>query len=188
MSTIINILKSLYLKFLIYRSDAYSVCEVYRKYYGVRIGSNSRFTGKRIYFGSEPYLIEIGDNVTITSGVKFQTHDGGVALFRNEIQGLNVFGNIKIGNNVFIGEDAMIMYGVTIGDNVVIGARSVVTKSVPANTVVAGVPARVIKTLEEYKKDSIKKGVIIISKDPIKRKEEIISKLKELGGEIKKEV
>lgn len=184
----INVLKSIYLKFLIYRSDAYSVCEVYRKYYGIKIGSNSRFTGKKISFGSEPYLIEIGNNVTITSGVKFQTHDGGVALFRNETPGLNVFGYIHIGNNVFIGEDAMIMYGVTIGDNVVIGARSVVTKSIPSNTVVAGVPARIIKSLEEYKESAISKGVVIKSRESLARKSEIIAKLKELGGDVKQKV
>lgn len=170
-------LKRILFKILVYKSNAYNVHKVFTKYLGVSIGKNSRFTGKKISFGSEPYLITIGDNVTITPGVKFQTHDGGVALFRKEYPGLNVFGKITIGNNVFIGEDAMIMYGVTVGDNVVIGARSVVTKDVPSNTVVAGVPARMIKTLEEYKVSSIKKGIQVISKNEIKRRSEIISKL-----------
>ena len=90
---------------------------------------------------------------------------------------MNVFGKIKIGNNVFIGEDAMIMYGVTIGNNVVIGARSLVTKDIPDNCVAAGTPARIIKTLEEYKISSLKKSIQIFEQDIELRKKEIISKL-----------
>jgi acetyltransferase-like isoleucine patch superfamily enzyme len=174
---LIRIIKSIFVKFLIYRANAYNVHKVFEKYYGVKIGANSRFTGKKISFGSEPYLIEIGNNVTITPGVKFQTHDGGVALFRKEYPGLNVFGRIKIGNNVFIGEDVMIMYGVTIGDNVVIGARSVVTKDIPSNSLAVGIPARVIKTLDEYMKSSLKKGITVQSSEIKERELEIISKL-----------
>jgi acetyltransferase-like isoleucine patch superfamily enzyme len=169
--------KKWFFKFLVYKSDAFNVHKVFTKYLGVKIGNNSRFTGKKISFGSEPYLISIGDNVTITPGVKFQTHDGGVALFRKEFPGLNVYGKITIGNNVFIGEDAMVMYGVTIGDNVVIGARSVVTKDIPANSVAAGVPAKVIKSLDEYKKSSLLKGIqVVASKEP-ERSDEILKKL-----------
>jgi len=56
---------------------------------------------------------------------------------------------VMIGRNVWIGTAAIILRGVTIGDNAVVAAGSVVTKSVPANTVVAGNPAKIIKTLEE---------------------------------------
>lgn len=167
-------------KWRIYRSGAFEVGKWFSHYYGVKIGERVRFTGKNISFGSEPFLIEIGDNVTITPGVKFQTHDGGVALFRNEIPGINVFGRIKIGNNVFIGEDAMIMYGVTIGDNVVIGARSLVTRDIPNDSVAVGVPARVIKSLAEYKESSTKKGVQIICSEEGARRKEIEEKLEKL--------
>lgn len=84
-------------------------------------------------WGSEPYLIEIGNNVTITRGVCFVNHDGGAALFRKEHPGLNVFGKIKIVSNVFIGIISIILPGVTIGDNVVIGSGSIVNKNVPDN-------------------------------------------------------
>lgn len=57
-------------------------------------------------------------------------------------------GEVVIGNNVWIGDKATILPGVTIGDNVIIGANSVVTKSIPSNTLVAGVPARIIKQLD----------------------------------------
>lgn len=151
---------------------------LYRKYLGVSIGKNIRFTGKPSW-GSEPYLVEIGDNVTITQNVSFQTHDGGVGIFRKEFPGINVFGKIKVGNNVFIGADSMIMYGVTIGDNVVIGARSVVTRDIPSNSLVVGSPARVIKTINEYKASSLKKAIYIKSSDYELRKIEIMKQLNE---------
>ena len=59
-------------------------------------------------------------------------------------------GKVKIGNNVFIGMQATILKGVTIGNNVIIGANSLVNKNVPDNTVVAGNPAKVIMTIDEY--------------------------------------
>jgi len=172
-----NIIKVLFIKIMILKANAFTLYKIYAKYYGVTFGKNVRITGKHISFGGEPYLVEIGDNVTITPGVKFQTHDGGVGLFRKEYPGINVIEKIKVGNNVFIGEDVMIMYGVTIGDNVVIGARSLVTKNIPSNSVAVGTPARVIKTFDEYKANSLKKAIFIHETNSTKRKFEIISKL-----------
>lgn len=118
---------------------------------GVKVGENCRFLETRLgTFGSEPYLISLGNHVTITSRVQFVTHDGGVWVFREEHPDIDVFGPIVVGNNVFIGIGALIMPNVTIGDNVVIAAGAVVTRDIPANTVVAGVPARIIKTLDDY--------------------------------------
>jgi acetyltransferase-like isoleucine patch superfamily enzyme len=141
-------------------SDGYKKAELYKRHLKINMGNNVRITGK-VSFGSEPYLIKIGDNVTITPNVMFITHDGGVAVFRDEYPGLNVYGKIEIGSNVFIGAGAIILPDVVIGDNVVIGAGSLVNKNVPANVVVAGVPAKVIRTLDEYKQLSLKKGLIV---------------------------
>jgi acetyltransferase-like isoleucine patch superfamily enzyme len=118
---------------------------------GLVLGRDVRVIGKPD-FGSEPYLIEIGDHVTISSHVTFVTHDGGTWVFRHrpEYAGLQRFARIKVGNNCFIGARAVILPAVRIGDNCVVGAGSVVTRSVPDNTVVAGAPARVICTYEEY--------------------------------------
>jgi acetyltransferase-like isoleucine patch superfamily enzyme len=111
----------------------------------------------RIYsrlFGSEPYLIEIGNHVHIGENVQLITHDGGVWVLRDmlERQELDSFGKIVIKDNVFIGNNTIILPGVVIGENVVIGAGSVVTKDVPHNTVVGGVPAKTIKSIELYAK------------------------------------
>ena len=65
---------------------------------------------------------------------------------------------IKVGNNVYLGYEAVVLPGVTIGNNVVIGARLVVTKNVPSNSVAVGIIARVIKTIEEYKKKTLSEG------------------------------
>ena len=97
-------------------------------------------------FGSEPYLIEIGNHVTITSGVSFINHDGGTFVFRDQERYREVikYGRITIHDNCFIGFGAIIMPGVEIGPNSVIAAGSVVTKSVPPNSVFGGVPAKII--------------------------------------------
>lgn len=84
--------------------------------------------------------------------MKFITHDGGTLLYRNQIPDLEITKPIIVGNNVYIGLDVIILPGVSIGNNVVIGAGAVVTKNIPDNSVVAGVPAKVIKTADEYLK------------------------------------
>ncbi|MBW8191631.1 acyltransferase [Neiella marina] len=116
---------------------------------GVRIGKGCRFVGCND-FGSEPYLIELGDHVSLTN-VTFINHDGGVWVFRKAEPDIDVVRPIKVGCNVFIGHGVVMMPGVTVGDNVVIGAYSVVTKNIPSNTVVAGVPARFIKSIDDYR-------------------------------------
>jgi len=151
--------------------------QIYRKYYGVKIGNNVRFTGKPVW-GTESFLIEVGDDVTITQDVTFITHDGGVGIFRREIQGINVFGKIIIGNNVFIGARTIFMPGIRVGNNVVIAAGSIVTKDIPDNCVVAGVPAKVIKSIDEYKKNVLLKAIYVFGKTPEVRKREILSKLR----------
>ena len=132
----------------------------YFKKGGGRIGKNCEIFSD-VFFGSEPYLIEIGDNVRITYGVKFATHDGGVWTLRKMglLENADVFGRIRIGNNCNIGWNAIILPGVTIGDNCVIGAGAVVTKDIPDNSVAAGCPAKVIESLDEYRDKVMEKYV-----------------------------
>lgn len=98
-------------------------------------------------------MITIGNHVRITKGVKFITHDGGLWVPRElgmVDKYADKFGRIKIGDNTNIGWNAIIMPGVEIGRNCIVGCGAVVTKNVPENSVVAGVPARVIETVQQY--------------------------------------
>ena len=126
---------------------------------GVRVGCDCRIYD--CHFGSEPYLITIGDHVTITAGVQFCTHDGGVWVFRKEYPDIDVFAPIRVGNNVFIGAYSILLPGAVVGDNCVIGAGSVVAGEIPANCVAAGAPARVVRSLEEYRSRSLARAVHI---------------------------
>ncbi len=119
---------------------------------GVQVGEGCRLLGANPgMFGTEPYLVKLGNNVETTAGVRFITHDGAVWVFRREDPEIDIFGAITVGNNVFIGVNATILPGVTIGDNCIIATGAVVTKDVPSGSVAAGVPAHVIKTVDEYR-------------------------------------
>ena len=109
-------------------------------------------------FGSEPYLITLEDNVRVSFGVAFVTHDGGTWSFRDIPKYSNVikYGKIHIGERSFIGCNSTIMPGVTIGKRCVIAAGSVVTKDIPDGMVVAGVPAKVIMTTIDYAEKCLK--------------------------------
>jgi UDP-3-O-[3-hydroxymyristoyl] glucosamine N-acyltransferase len=118
---------------------------------GVRMGSGCEFFGTTAAtWGGEPYLITLGNRVMITAGVRFITHDGTVLLFRDRYPTLDLVGPIRLGDNVFVGMNSIILHGVTIGSNCVIGAGSVVNRDIPSGQVAAGVPARVICTLDEW--------------------------------------
>ena len=119
---------------------------------GLCIGKNCKIASSAD-FGSEPYLITLGNDVRITNKVKFITHDGAASNVIKNVYGLSdveLFKKIKVGNNVFIGNNATIMPGVIIGDNVIIGYGAIVTKNIPSNEVWAGVPAKKICTIDEY--------------------------------------
>ena len=109
-------------------------------------------------FGSEPYLVEIGNHVRLNKGVTIVTHDGGVWVLRKmkeECKDIDLFRPVHIGNNVHIGHNSIIMPGVHIGDNCIIGCAAVVTHDIPDNSVAVGVPARVIETIEQYEQKHI---------------------------------
>ena len=98
------------------------------------------------------WLIEIGNNVTLSIRVTLMAHD---ASSKNTT-GYTRIGKIKIEDNVFIGANSTILPNVTIGKNSIIGANSVITKDVAPNSVVAGNPARLISTIEDFKEKNTK--------------------------------
>lgn len=104
----------------------------------------------KVAWGTEPWIITLGNNVHITDGVKFITHDGGTLLYRHLVPDLEITKPITVGDNVYIGNNVIILPGVRIGSNVVIGAGAIVSRDIPDNSVAVGVPARVIKTADEY--------------------------------------
>lgn len=131
----------------------------YAKYIGVKVGKGCLISTKK--FSSEPYLIEIGDYVRIANDVKFFTH-GGVwsQSYKFPIGALEHFGKIKIGNYTYIGDSCLIMPGVTIGNDVIVGAGTVVSKSIPDGLMVAGNPMKVIGRTEDFVKRTIKNNVM----------------------------
>lgn len=104
---------------------------------------------------AEPFLVSIGNNVAIAAGVRLVTHSVAHVIYNYE-ENTNKYicrhDKVEIGNNVYIGADAIINMGVTIGDNVIVAAGSIVTHDIPSGSVVAGVPAKIIGNYEESKR------------------------------------
>ncbi|MBQ3070256.1 MAG: acyltransferase [Tidjanibacter sp.] len=124
----------------------------YARYIGVTIGENCKLIDNPDW-GSEPYLITVGNHVYFSSKCSLVTHDGSTWCFRDEPEYKHVlrYGAIEIKDNCFIGMGVTILPNVTIGPNSIVGAGSLVTKDVQPNSVYAGVPAKFICTMDEYK-------------------------------------
>lgn len=109
--------------------------------------------------GSEPYLVTIGNYVRINAGVQIVTHDGGLWVVRridDKYCDVDIFKRVEIGDNVHIGTNVIILPGVRIGNNCIIGVGAVVTKDIPDNSVAVGIPARIIETIDDYIKKNEK--------------------------------
>ncbi len=113
---------------------------------GMKVGSNFKRQEGVILDPSHCWLIDIGNDVTLAPRVHILAHDAST----KEFLGYTKIGRVNIGNKVFVGASTVVLPGVTIGENVIIGANSTVTKDIPANSVAVGSPARVICSLDEY--------------------------------------
>lgn len=140
-----------------WKLDANAFCEHYRKM-GIKIGKNTIVYFGRYPFTQRPYLdfsrpslLEIGDNVVLHEGLRIFTHDFVSRLFINKYDELlPSSGRVVIGDNVCFGVNCTVLKGVTIGEYSYIGAGSVVNKNIPPYSIAAGVPCRVLCTLDQY--------------------------------------
>ncbi len=159
----LNKLKRLWIKKVKFRGDNIA----YARHLGVKIGKNCRvLDDPDVVFGSEPFLVTLGDRVSVAADVVFFNHDGGVWVYREQEPDADIFMPIKVGNNVFLGVRCMIMPGVTIGNNVIVAAGSLVTQDVPDNAVVGGMPARIIANIDELRPNKTKAFFRIRSQSP----------------------
>ena len=115
------------------------------------IGKNSIWRDRLVPLYAE--RVFLGDNMRCGSKVFFITHDVIHSMLNNrpgnDFEFKEKIGDIRIGDNVFVGSNTTILYDVTIGSNVIIGAGSLVNKDIPSNSVVAGVPAKYICSFDE---------------------------------------
>lgn len=113
--------------------------------HGLKIGKNVNidFNGIDSLY---PWLIEIGNNIQFAPGVTILAHDASTQIPLGKAK----IGKVKIGDCVFIGINSTVLCNTTIGDNVIIGAGSIVTSDIPSNSVYAGNPAKFICTFDEY--------------------------------------
>ena len=122
--------------------------------------------GEKCYYHTrdipaEPYLVKLHNDVRIAAGVRLITHDITSYMINNipeyaEFGKAHYYmGTIEICDHVMIGANSLILPNAKIGPNVVIGAGSIVTKDIPPNSVVAGVPARVICSFDDFAKKRI---------------------------------
>ncbi len=113
---------------------------------GLKIGKDFKRLGGVIIDPSHCYHITIGDNVTLAPRVHILAHDASTYVFFGKTRAANV----TIGNNVFVGASSIILPGVHIGNRVIIGAGSIVKHDIPDNSVAVGNPAKVVCSVDDY--------------------------------------
>ncbi len=158
---------------------------------GLKLGKNVEIVPGAYLDPSQPYLISIGDNAAICQGVRILSHDATMEKYTGNYTRIE---RTIIGDNVFIGENAIILPGVNIGSNVLVAAGSVVNKDIPDNSCVAGVPARFFgkwdAMIEGHKKAIEERPIFqfeeIFLKENEQSRREVVNKLIDGPGYIKR--
>lgn len=145
--------------YLLFNLDHKLYMDIYIKFLkriGVVVNGKPNYINFNVKFDStDNYsLIELNDHCVVTGNSLILTHDYSIShMFIGSLKRdphMKRKGKVIIGENAFVGANCIILPGCNIGKNSVVGAGSVVTKDVPDNTIVAGNPARKVKTIEEY--------------------------------------
>lgn len=149
MQTLMNSIRDLKKKWRSYKNARF-IRKLRNK--GIKIGSRTQINlHNTIIDTTRPSLVTIGNDCYFNSGFTLFTHDFVAGVMRNVYKDfINSSGRVSIGNNVRTGVNVTILKGVTIGDNCFIAANSLVTKSMPSNSIIAGSPAKVICSLDSY--------------------------------------
>lgn len=120
----------------------------------IQINGKPRFVAKSVQFDDFD-LIELGDRLVVSSNVTFLTHDYSfttalISIEEKPETDIGILGKISVGDNVFIGMNVLLLPGTKIGDNVIIGAGSVVRGTIPNNCIATGNPAKVVKDIKKH--------------------------------------
>ena len=182
-------MKDNFLKRLLYRlRGEYTTEQLIKR--GMRVGNNFLRLNGVILDPDHCWHIEIGDNVTLAPRVHILCHDASTKLFLDYTK----IGNVKIGDDVFIGAESVVLPGVCIGNRVIIGANSTVTHNIPDNVVAAGSPAKIICTVDDYLKKEEKRmesapcfgeEYTLRGSVSIQKRTEMVKKLKDTIGYVK---
>lgn len=118
----------------------------YFKKRGMKIGKNFNRQSSTRLDPSHCWLISIGDDVTLSNKVQILAHDDTTRIYT----GYGRVAPVKIGSRVFVGANSTILMNTNIGDDVIVAAGSLVTGDVPSDSIVAGVPAKVIGKTSDF--------------------------------------
>lgn len=149
----VQIIKRFLLKLKLRKASPHERAEIMRPYF-FHMGKNVKLY--TLNFGTEPYLVSIGDDVVCATDVTFVNHD--VSCFnvarylKLPLNSLDKVGPIVLGDNCFIGAKSILMPNCSVGKNSVVASGSIVTKNIPDNQVWGGMPAKFIMTIDEYAK------------------------------------
>lgn len=178
-------MKGLFFEFIYLLSrgikKAFRVSFIYvAKKNGLMVGEDTLLVGSQD-FGSEPFLIEIGRRCLVTDGVRFVTHDGSIqvpliekgASVESVYSHQSTYGKIILKDNVFVGVSAILLPNTEIGENSIIAAGAIVKGKFPKNSVLAGNPAKIICTIDEYYNKNYKH--ILQFSSGSRRKEQILT-------------
>lgn len=152
MSNVIKALRYIKTKIKLATMDSADYVDYLQKQ-GIKVGKNVKFRYPQhtLIDTTRPTLVEFGDNIDINDNFTVLTHDFTSFVLRGKYRDyVNSSGPVIIGNNVVVGRNVTLLKGAVIGDNSIIALGSIVTKSMPPNSVIAGVPAHVICTLDDY--------------------------------------